>query len=124
MDEKRSWSKDAEFRQKNRKWLKYSSNIARRILSAIDKKDSSQVELARLLDVTPQQINKIVKGRENLTLETIANISTALGVELISFPPYEDDFIMLGNQMSASYKSIEPIPKFVVIKMKESEKVA
>ena len=87
---KSSWSKDADYRLKNRKWLRYSSNIARRILAVIeDKDDFSQANLARLLGVSPQHVSKIVKGKENLTLETIANISTVLGTELISFPEYK-----------------------------------
>jgi transcriptional regulator with XRE-family HTH domain len=33
-------------------------------------------------------VTKIVKGKENLTLETIYKLSKALDVELISFPEY------------------------------------
>src|SRR5687768_16799952 len=94
MRKQKSWSEDADSRIKNRKWLKYSSNIARRVLAAIDKKDSSQVALATLLGVKPQQINKIVKGKENLTLKTIADISEALGTELITFPDYDDSIVL------------------------------
>lgn len=85
-----SWSKEADFRIKNRKWLRYSGNIAFRILAAMeDKEDMSQKQLAELMGVSPQQISKILTGGENLTLETIAKFSEALGVELISFPDYK-----------------------------------
>lgn len=94
--EKRSWSKEADYRRKNKKWLKYSSNIARRILSAIeDKKDFNQARLAEALGVTPQHISKIVQGKENLTLETIANLCTVLDSELITFPAYKDSYTQL-----------------------------
>lgn len=97
--EKRSWSKEAEHRRKNKKWLKYSSNIARRILAAIeDKKDFNQARLAKALGVSSQQISKIVQGKENLTLETIANLSTALNTELIEFPDYKDSFTFLQTE--------------------------
>lgn len=83
-----NWKEKAAFRIKNR-WLEYSSQIARRILAAIeDNKDLNQAKLAKALDVKPQQISKIVQGQENLTLESIYKISKALGVELISFPDY------------------------------------
>lgn len=36
------------------------------------------------MDVTPQYVNKIVKGKENLSLETIWKIEEALGINLIS----------------------------------------
>jgi transcriptional regulator with XRE-family HTH domain len=84
------WLDDAELRMKNRKWLRYSSNIARRILALKGQDNNAfQAELANTLGVSPQYISKIVKGKENLTLETIAKLSTALGVELISFPEYK-----------------------------------
>jgi len=35
------------------------------------------------MNVSPQQINKIVKGQENLTLETITNLEIALGIQII-----------------------------------------
>jgi len=83
------WRENAEYRSKN-KWLTYSSKIARRILAAIDANpELNQAKLASLLNVSPQQISKIVKGKENLTLETIYNLSQALSVELISFPNYQ-----------------------------------
>ncbi len=84
------WRDDAEFRLRNKKWLRYSSNIARRILAIItDRKDLNQKILAGKIGVKPQYINKVVRGRENLSLETISKISEALGVELIQFPTYK-----------------------------------
>ncbi len=35
------------------------------------------------MNVSPQQISKIVKGQENLTLETISNLEIALGIQII-----------------------------------------
>jgi transcriptional regulator with XRE-family HTH domain len=71
-------------------WLKYySAQIARRILAALEEKDWSQKKLAGELNVSDQQISKIVKGKENLTLETIYKLSAALSFDLISFPEYK-----------------------------------
>lgn len=85
-----TWKEKALFR-KNNPWLReYSSKIARRILSVIeDNKELNQVKLADTLNVSPQQISKIVKGQENMTLETIYKLSKALNFELISFPDYK-----------------------------------
>jgi len=88
--EKSNWIDEAEYRIKNKKWLRYSSNIARRLLVAIkDRKGFNQAELARLLDISPQQVSKIVKGQENLTLQTIARLSEVMDTEFISFPDYK-----------------------------------
>jgi transcriptional regulator with XRE-family HTH domain len=87
---KSGWRNDAEFRIKNKKWLRYSSNIARRILATIaERSDLNQKILAEKIGVKPQYINKVVKGQENLSLETISKISDALNIELIQFPSYK-----------------------------------
>lgn len=77
------WKAKAEFRKANRKWLKRSTDIALRILSELKSKGISQAELARIMEVTPQQVTKLVKGQENLTLETIGRIELALNISLI-----------------------------------------
>ena len=50
---------------------------------AIKEKGIKQKQLAEMVGVSPQQINKIVKGNENLTLETIAKLENALNIALI-----------------------------------------
>ncbi len=67
----------------NKKWLNQSSNIAINVLSSLKQKGWSQKQLAENMKVSAQQINKIVKGRENLTLETISKLENALGIVLI-----------------------------------------
>lgn len=97
-----SWKEKAKERLA-KPWLReYSAKIALRILAAIeDKEDMSQATLARNMDVTPQQISKMVKGKENLTLETIYKLSKALDTELISFPDYKySNCSLLGSYVS------------------------
>ena len=78
-----NWIEEAKKRRENRDWQKYSQKIAIKILSAIREKNIKQKQLAEMIGVSPQQINKIVKGNENLTLQTIAKIEKALNIELI-----------------------------------------
>lgn len=76
----------------NKPWLKeYSSEIAKRIVAAINESDGelNQTRLAEKLGVERQQVSKIIKGQENLTLETIYKISKALNIQLITFPTYK-----------------------------------
>lgn len=79
-----SWQEEAHWYRQNSGWLKRSSKIAFRILSELDEKGLSQRELALRMDVSPQYVSKIIKGRENLSLETIWKIEEALGITLIS----------------------------------------
>ena len=74
---------EAKERRKNRDWLKKSQRLAVVILLTLKKLNMSQRELAKRLDVSPQYVNKIVKGREKLNLETISNLERSLGIELI-----------------------------------------
>ena len=80
---KSSWKEKATWRSKNKDWLKYSRQIASLINKELKEQKITQKKLAELLNVSPQRINKIVKGKENLTLETINRIENALSIQLI-----------------------------------------
>jgi len=108
------WRIEAKERRE-KKWLIYSSEIALRILALIENDEElSQAKLADTLKVSRQQINKIIQGKENLTLETIYKLSQALNFELITFPPYKDSY-MLGSKIvngpfeGKSYTEITPV---------------
>lgn len=84
------WEAEALERIQNR-WRRYSVGIAARVLQLIENDEElNQSKLAEALGVSRQQVSKILSGKENLTLETIWKLSEALGVELITFPPFEE----------------------------------
>ncbi len=106
-----NWLKKEQTRISKR-WLRvYSSEIARRIIYLLKEKDMSQLELAHILKVKPQRVNKIVKGQENLTIETIYKLSEALNFQLIMFPKYgwsfsdksKIEYISLSNKEHQNY---------------------
>ncbi len=74
----------AKVRLAQKSYSKLSNAIAFEILERLDELSWKQKELAEKMGVTPQQVNKWVKGNENFTLETIAKLSQILGVELIN----------------------------------------
>jgi ribosome-binding protein aMBF1 (putative translation factor) len=82
-DKSSDWKAKAAFRRENREWLKKSAAIAMQVLDALKAQNISQRELAERMKISPQQISKIVKGQENLTLETISNLEIALDIQLI-----------------------------------------
>jgi len=80
------WLEKAEWRAANRSWLKTSQAIAIRVNRILREKQISQKALAEMLNVSPQQVSKIVGGRANLTLETISKLEHALQATIISVP--------------------------------------
>lgn len=82
-DQPSDWKAKAKYRRDNREWLKKSAAIAVRVLDALKTQQLSQKDLANRMNISPQQINKIVKGQENLTLETISNLELALSIKII-----------------------------------------
>jgi ribosome-binding protein aMBF1 (putative translation factor) len=81
-DQPSDWKAKAQYRRENREWLKKSAAIAVRVLDALKAQNLSQKELAERMNISPQQISKIVMGQENLTLETISNLEIALDIQL------------------------------------------
>lgn len=90
-----SWLDKAKWRQKNEAWLDLSFAIAVKIISALrtNKKSGvypkNQKEFAEAMQCTPQYVNKLLKGAENLQLETITKIEGILKVKLIQVPQFE-----------------------------------
>jgi len=85
-DDNGQWLEKARYRRANRGWLRKSQKIAIRVLSVLDEKDMQQKELAEAMEVSPQQVSKIVKGKQNLTLQTISKLEQVLGISLIEVP--------------------------------------
>ena len=78
-----NWHDKAEWRKRNADWLDKSAQIAVSVLEQLRIMGMSQKELADAMGVTPQYVNKVVRGNENLTLETICKIESILGISLI-----------------------------------------
>ncbi len=73
----------SKWRMENRNWLRKSFEISLNVLEAIKNKGWNQKQLAEAMGVSQQQVSKIVKGKENLTLQTIAALEVILETELI-----------------------------------------
>lgn len=82
-NKKSDWILDAEKRNENKEWLKHSQMIALKVLRSLKAKKMTQKDLAFKMNMKPQQVNKIVKGKENITLETISKLEKALEINLI-----------------------------------------
>jgi len=93
-----SWLKAAEWRQKNDYWLRISQDIAIKILAYLRSKNMSQKDLAALLELSPQHVSKILKGSENLTIESICRIEKALQIKLIDTSVFQSTTQYIPSQ--------------------------
>lgn len=89
------WLAKAKWRQENEDWLDISFGIAVRVASTLkankkaNKSPKNQVELADAMGCSAQYVNKLLKGQENLQIETICKIGRILGITLIEVPKIE-----------------------------------
>lgn len=80
------WREKAEFRLANMSWLRYSQHVAMMILDKMEEIGLNQRGLAERLGCSQQYVSKILKGHENLSIETICKIEDALELELLPKP--------------------------------------
>lgn len=81
--QKSTWLEETEQRKANKGWLKHSQKIALLVLRTLRSKKISQKDLAERLGVSPQQVNKWLKGSENFTLDTIFKLEEALDIHIL-----------------------------------------
>lgn len=82
------WLENVKWRKQNREWLKKSAAIALAVLRKLREQGMTQKDLADQLNISAQQVSKLLKGRENLTLETISKLEAVLNLDLVSVPVY------------------------------------
>jgi len=76
-------------RIRNRKQLRESRAIAMKVLFKLDDLGWSKKDLADKMNVSPQQITKIVKGKENMKLETQIKLQEILNIPILA--TFEED---------------------------------
>ena len=113
--ESSNWLNEAKERQDRRTWSELSFKIAMRILREIRKQKEingmTQKKLTESMNVSPQYINKVIKGKENLTLETISKIEQVLGIALIEVPSFDcsDEIRIETTKTKSSLKRTQSI---------------
>lgn len=86
------WRENAEWRMKNRAWLRHSQHIAMMMLDKMEEMRMSQKHLAELMGCSQQYISKVLKGQENLSLETISKIESCLNLQIMPTSPYSHSY--------------------------------
>lgn len=77
------WREEAEWRRENWSWLRHSQKIAVKVLLQMKKEGLTQKILAERMNCTQQYVSKILKGKENMSLDTLSRLEDALGISLI-----------------------------------------
>ena len=68
----------------NRAMLQESQKIALKVLNRLAELNWTQKRLAEAMEVSPQQISKIVSGKENLTIETQIKLQEILSIPILA----------------------------------------
>ena len=77
------WRDNVEWRIANKRWLRYSQRIAMMMLDRIEELGLTQKAVADRMGCTQQYVSRLLKGTENLSIETISKIETALGLHIL-----------------------------------------
>lgn len=77
------WRKNAEWRNANKTWLRYSQCIAMMMLDKMEELGLTQKSVAERMGCSQQYISRVLKGTENLSIETISKIEEALELEIL-----------------------------------------
>jgi len=106
---------DTSKRIKNRAMLRESQKIALKVLTKLDELGWSQKVLAEKMEVSPQQISKIVSGKENLTIDTQVKLQNVLDIPILA-SYYE-------HKMNDVQEKILTIEKTVAVFITQTEEI-
>ena len=95
-------------RIKNRAMLRESQQISIKVLAKLDELGWSQKDLAKEMEVSPQQITKIVSGKENLTIETQIKLQNILDIPVLA-SYYENKIAKIDEWILTIEKRVEKI---------------
>lgn len=128
------WLEKAKWRQENEDWLDISFDVALRVASTLsankkaDKYPKSQVELAEAMGCSAQYVNKLLRGQENLQIETICKIGRILGIKLIEVPKmeikqkvhYPIDIATLLEKLNINTTPLQTSTQYVTVKVEQA----
>jgi transcriptional regulator with XRE-family HTH domain len=89
---------EMKYRNENREWLALSAKFALSVREILRTDHISQTELASRMGVSCAQVTKLLSGKENIGLQTIAKVEKALGKKLVTFNIDEEDSVPTSTQ--------------------------
>ena len=76
------WKEKALARHENKEWLRYSQRIAMMMIDRMEELEITQKVVAEKMGCSQQYISRVLKGTENLSIETIFKIESALDLQI------------------------------------------
>jgi len=107
-DEKTNIFEEIAYRRKNRSTIRQSQDIALKVLLRLEFLGWSKRDLAKRMQVSPQQVSKVVRGTENLTLKTIVKLQEVLEIPLLA-SYYENNIENLKEEVGVIQAELEEI---------------
>lgn len=98
-----SWREEAQWRRDNWSWLHHSQKIAVRVLLRMKQLGLTQKVLAERMNCTQQYISKILKGKENMSLDTLSKLESSLGITFILDEEHDNRSIGMVAEDSPHY---------------------
>lgn len=80
------WRERANWREENKSWLRHSQHIAMMMLDKMEALGMTQRVLAERMGCSQQYVSRILKGHENLSIETMCKIEDALDLAILPQP--------------------------------------
>ena len=77
------WREKAEWSMANKSWLRFSQRIAMMMLDKMEELGLTQKSVAERMGCSQQYVSRVLKGTENLSIETISKIERALDLEIL-----------------------------------------
>lgn len=81
-----SWLQKVEQDKANEAWMDLSFEITLRVHAKLKEAGMTQKQLAQEMGVSAQYVGKLLKGKENLTLQQITRLEAVLQIKLIQIP--------------------------------------
>ena len=74
------FEEEARWRQENEIWLRLSRSVSLTIIDYMQEHNLSRAEMARMLNISPQYLSRILSGTENFSIKSVAKIEAVIGV--------------------------------------------
>tara|TARA_R110001592_G_scaffold352878_1_gene651180 strand:+ start:12255 stop:12728 length:474 start_codon:yes stop_codon:yes gene_type:complete len=100
-----SWKARAKQDRANRRNISRAQEFALELLEYMELNDLKQTDVARKMKVSPQQVNKLLRAKSNITFETLDKIADALGV-VVSSPKIVAPKTRMQSKVLLSYMQI------------------
>lgn len=78
-----AFAEEAKWRQDNEVWLKWSQDIAMKIIDYMQEHKLSRADIASRLGCSPQYVSKILSGHTNFSFKSIAEIEKCLNIRIM-----------------------------------------